>query len=177
MVGIACCPSFIQRSQWHSRDYVSCGDWYIITPWLTCKANQIGILLCDSRSYKQFCQLTFKCDPFNQVTQYNTSKMDAVIALPIFISIDSSVSFMNHPVENVTGLCQSQQDCNNISFTMNLVWHQNFIMLDLIWYIRVLNQKICAKLHKVKVHSNKTFFYTEVYVFSIFCATVLHNHT
>ena len=58
--------------------------------------------------------------------------MNAVIALPIFISIDSSVSFMNHPVENVTGLCQSQQDCNNISFTTNSVSHQNCIMHDLI---------------------------------------------
>jgi len=75
MVGIACCPHSYWDLSDNNRDYVSCGDWYIITPWLTCKADQLGILLCNSHSYKQFCQLTFKCDPFNQVTQCNTSKI------------------------------------------------------------------------------------------------------
>lgn len=45
--------------------------------------------------------------------------MDAVNALPIFISIDSPVSLMNHPAEDVTGLCQPQQGCNNISSSTN----------------------------------------------------------
>jgi len=44
-------------------------------PQLTCKAHQFGFPLSQSHFYKKFCQITFKYDPFNQVTQYNISNI------------------------------------------------------------------------------------------------------
>lgn len=73
MVGAVCCPPSHRELAAGNRGCVSCGGW-CITPWLTCKAHQFG-LLSHSHFYKQFCQITFKHDPFNQVTQYNTSKI------------------------------------------------------------------------------------------------------
>ena len=74
MVGAACCPPSYRELAAGDRGCVPCGDW-CITPWLTRKAHQFGFLLSRSLFYMQFCQITFKYDPFNQVTQYNTSKI------------------------------------------------------------------------------------------------------
>lgn len=41
----------------------------------TSKAPQSGLLLSHSQLHEQLCQMMFKYDPFNQVTQCNTSKM------------------------------------------------------------------------------------------------------
>lgn len=47
----------------------------ILPPWITWKACQFELLLSHSHFHKQFFQITFKYDPFNQVTQCNTRKM------------------------------------------------------------------------------------------------------
>lgn len=41
---------------------------------LPAKLSSLGSLSL-TLFYKQFCQITFKCDPLNQVTQYNISKI------------------------------------------------------------------------------------------------------